>query len=315
MHELAPIVVDPQLLEASHAMAEPEVPGATVHRRGKVRTVFNAGPDHYVIVASDRLSAYDSVLPTPIPGKGAILSLISAFWMKSLAAAAPHHLVSDDVRTFPAPFAAHAATLQGRAQLVRRAERIDIECVVRGYLTGSGWKEYRQSGTVCGIPLPAGLQDGARLDPPIFTPATKNDHGHDENIPYERMVAIVGAACAEALRQRSIALYEEARAHAWARGLVLADTKFEFGMIDGAYVLIDEALTPDSSRYWDRAAYEAGQLTSFDKQFVRDWLDASGWDHEPPAPALPADVVRRTQECYLEAIRRLSGPVTHGAAR
>ena len=315
MHELAPIVVDPQLLEASHAMAEPEVPGATVHRRGKVRTVFNAGPDHYVIVASDRLSAYDSVLPTPIPGKGAILSLISAFWMKSLAAAAPHHLVSDDVRTFPAPFAAHAATLQGRAQLVRRAERIDIECVVRGYLTGSGWKEYRQSGTVCGIPLPAGLQDGARLDPPIFTPATKNDHGHDENISYERMVGIVGAACAEALRQRSIALYEEARAHAWARGLVLADTKFEFGMIDGAYVLIDEALTPDSSRYWDRAAYEAGQLTSFDKQFVRDWLDASGWDHEPPAPALPTDVVRRTQECYLEAIRRLSGPVTHGAAR
>ena len=315
MHELAPIVVDPQLLEASHAMAEPEVPGATVHRRGKVRTVFNAGPDHYVIVASDRLSAYDSVLPTPIPGKGAILSLISAFWMKSLAAAAPHHLVSDDVRTFPAPFAAHAATLQGRAQLVRRAERIDIECVVRGYLTGSGWKEYRQSGTVCGIPLPAGLQDGARLDPPIFTPATKNDHGHDENIPYERMVEIVGVACAEALRQRSIALYEEARAHAWARGLVLADTKFEFGMIEGAYVLIDEALTPDSSRYWDRAAYEAGQLTSFDKQFVRDWLDASGWDHEPPAPALPTDVVRRTQECYLEAIRRLSGPVTHEAVR
>jgi phosphoribosylaminoimidazole-succinocarboxamide synthase len=315
MNTLAPIVVDPKLLETAHAMAEPEVPGASVHRRGKVRTVFNAGPDHYVIVASDRLSAYDSVLPTPIPGKGAILSLISAFWMKTLAAAAPHHLVSDDPTTFPAPFNAHAAMLAGRAQLVRKAERIDIECVVRGYLTGSGWKEYRANGTVCGITLPSGLQDGSRLDPPIFTPATKNDNGHDENISYEQMVAIVGPACASALRDRSIALYEEARAHTWARGLVLADTKFEFGMIDGDYVLIDEALTPDSSRYWDRTAYEAGKLTSFDKQFVRDWLDASGWDHEPPAPPLPADVVARTQECYLEAIRRLSGPVTNGGAR
>jgi phosphoribosylaminoimidazole-succinocarboxamide synthase len=278
-----------------------------VFRRGKVRTVFHAGPDQYVIVASDRLSAYDSVLPTPIPGKGAILSLISAFWMRSLGSAAPHHLVSDDPATFPPPFREHAARLAGRAQLVRRAERVDIECVVRGYLTGSGWKEYKASGRVCGIPLQAGLHDGSKLDPAIFTPATKNDNGHDENISFERMVELEGRERAEALRDRSLAIYEEARAHAWARGLVLADTKFEFGVIDGKYTLIDEALTPDSSRYWDRAEYESGRLLSFDKQIVRDWLDASGWDHEPPAPALPADVVTRTQERYLEAIRRLAG--------
>jgi phosphoribosylaminoimidazole-succinocarboxamide synthase len=282
-------------------------------RRGKVRTVFEAGPDHFVIVASDRLSAYDSILPTPIPGKGAILSLISAFWMKSLASAAPHHLVSDDPATFPEPFRSRAGSLRGRAQLVRRAERVDIECVVRGYLTGSGWKEYQKSRSVCGVALPEGLRDGSRLEPAIFTPATKSDSGHDENISFERMCEITGRETAEALRSRSLALYEEARAHAWSRGLVLADTKFEFGFIDGALALIDEALSPDSSRYWDRAEYEAGRLLSFDKQYVRDWLDQSGWDHEPPAPALPADVVAKTQERYLEAIRRLSGPA--GGAR
>ena len=307
MNSTHSIVVDPRLLEPARAVTEPHVPGAKVFRRGKVRTVFHAGPDHYVIVASDRLSAYDSVLPTPIPGKGAILSLISAFWMKSLRSAAPHHLVSDDAASFPAPFREHADALAGRAQLVRRAERVDIECVVRGHLTGSGWKEYKASGTVCGIRLPAGLHDGSPLEPAIFTPATKSDTGHDENISFERMVELEGRECAEALRDRSLAIYAEAREHAWSRGLVLADTKFEFGVIDGSYTLIDEALTPDSSRYWDRAEFEAGRLLSFDKQFVRDWLDASGWDHEPPAPALPADVVTRTQERYLEALRRLTG--------
>ena len=310
MNGTVPIVIEPRLLETAHAMTEPEVAGASVFRRGKVRTVFHAGPDHYVIVASDRLSAYDSVLPTPIPGKGAILSRISAFWMTTLPEAAPHHLVSDDPTRFPSPFREHAARLAGRAQLVRRAERIDIECVVRGCLTGSGWKEYRGSGTVCGVPLPAGLKDGSRLEPAIFTPATKRDPGHDENISFERMAALVGHETAVALRDRSLAAYQAARVHAWARGLVLADTKFEFGIIDGRYALIDEALTPDSSRYWDRAEYEAGRLLSFDKQFVRDWLDASGWNHEPPAPALPAEVVARTQERYLEAIRRLSGGET-----
>lgn len=308
MKTAEPIRIAPELLQPSRAMGEVSVPGLTPWRRGKVRSVYEAGPDHFVIVASDRLSAYDSILPTPIPGKGAILSLISAFWMRTLASAAPHHLVSDDPADFPEPFRSHAELLGGRAQYVRRAERHDIECVVRGYLTGSGWKEYQRSGTVCGIALPPGLHDGSRLDPAIFTPATKADSGHDENISFERMCEIVGAPAAEALRERSLAMYEEARAHAWARGLVLADTKFEFGIVDGALTLIDEALSPDSSRYWDRAEYEAGRLLSFDKQYVRDWLDHSGWNHEPPAPALPDDVVRRTQECYLEAVQRLSGP-------
>jgi phosphoribosylaminoimidazole-succinocarboxamide synthase len=289
-------------------MSEVRVPGAEPWRRGKVRSIYEAGPDHLVIVASDRLSAYDSVLPTPIPGKGVILTALSAFWMRTLAAASPHHLVSDDAAGFPAPFAASAALLAGRAQLVRRAERVDIECVVRGHLTGSGLREYRERGTVCGIRLPAGLRDGSRLDPAIFTPATKADAGHDENISFERMAALVGRDTAEELRERSLAIYEEARAWAWPRGLVLADTKFEFGRVDGALTLIDEALTPDSSRYWDRAGYEAGPLLSFDKQVVRDWLDHGGWNHEPPAPALPPDVVRRTQERYLEAWRRLTGP-------
>ena len=301
------ISVPTELLETSRAMSEIEIPGIAPWRRGKVRSVYEAGPELLVIVASDRLSAYDSVLPTPIPGKGAILSMISAFWMRTLPAAAPHHLVSEDAAEFPAPFAAHARLLQGRAQLVRRAERVDIECVMRGYLTGSGWKEYRASGSVCGIALPPGLKDGSKLEPAIFTPATKNDHGHDENISFERMVEIAGRETSEALRARSLAIYEQARAHAWTRGLVLADTKFEFGVVDSALTLIDEALTPDSSRYWDRAEYEAGRLLSFDKQVVRDWLDRSGWNHEPPAPPLPPDVVAKTQERYLEAIRRLSG--------
>jgi phosphoribosylaminoimidazole-succinocarboxamide synthase len=284
-----------------------EIPGLTPWRRGKVRSVYEADVGHLVIVASDRLSAYDSVLPTPIPDKGRILSMLSAWWMRTLASAAPHHLVSDDPDEFPPPFRAHAERLRGRAHYVRRAERVDIECVVRGYLTGSGWKEYRAAGRVCGIALPQGLHDGSRLEPAIFTPATKEDEGHDENITFERMVELVGVGTAEALRERSVALYEEARGVAWERGLVLADTKFEFGRVDGALTLIDEALSPDSSRYWDRAEYEAGRLLSFDKQYVRDWLDRSGWNHDPPAPPLPPDVIERTRERYLEALERLTG--------
>jgi len=302
-----PAPIAAALLDPARALHTVSIPGLEAWRHGKVRSIYAAGPDHLVIVASDRLSAYDSILPTPIPGKGAILSRISAHWMGTLASAAPHHLVSDDVATFPAPFAAHAELLAGRAQLVRRAERVDIECVVRGYLTGSGWKEYQRNGEVCGLRLPAGLRDGSKLEPAIFTPATKNDVGHDENISFERMIELTGRATAEALKARSLAIYEEARARAWARGLVLADTKFEFGFVGGELVLIDEALTPDSSRYWDRAEYEAGRLLSFDKQFVRDWLDGSGWNHEPPAPALPPEVVKKTQERYLEAYHRLSG--------
>jgi phosphoribosylaminoimidazole-succinocarboxamide synthase len=286
---------------------ESAIPGLKPWRRGKVRSVYEAGPEHLVLVASDRLSAYDSVLPTPIPGKGRVLTTLSGFWMRTLEHAAPHHLVSDDPREFPAPFNQHVARLEGRSHYVKRADRVDIECVVRGYLTGSGWKEYQQSRTVCGIALPEGLRDGSKLEPAIFTPATKADEGHDENIPFERMIELAGRGVAEALRERSLAIYEEARAHAWTRGLVLADTKFEFGFVDGQLTLIDEVLSPDSSRYWDRAEYEAGRLLSFDKQYVRDWLDRSGWNHEPPAPALPPEVVAKTQERYQEAHRRLTG--------
>jgi phosphoribosylaminoimidazole-succinocarboxamide synthase len=227
--------------------------------------------------------------------------------MRSLASAAPHHLVSEDLAEFPSPFSQYADLLRDRSQLVRRADRIDIECVVRGYLTGSGWKEYQATGAVCGLRLPVGLSDGSRLDPPIFTPATKEDTGHDLNVSFDEVVARVGGSTAEALRARTLAIYEEARTRAWSAGLVLADTKFEFGWVDGALTLIDEILSPDSSRYWDRAEFEAGRLWSFDKQYVRDWLDRSGWNHEPPAPALPADVVAKTRERYLEAMRRLTG--------
>jgi phosphoribosylaminoimidazole-succinocarboxamide synthase len=295
------------LVRPGPGVAELSLPGIAPWRRGKVRSVYEAGPEHLVIVASDRLSAYDSVLPTPIPDKGKILTVLSGYWMRTLASATPHHLVEEDAHRFPPPFRAHAERLEGRSQYVRRAARIDIECVVRGYLTGSGWRDYRATGAVCGIRLPAGLTDGARLDPPIFTPATKEDEGHDENIGFDRMVALVGKATAEELRDRSIAIYAEARERSWERGLVLADTKFEFGLIDGRLALIDEALSPDSSRFWDRVEYESGRLLSFDKQFVRDWLDRSGWNHEPPAPALPDEVVARTRERYLEALRRLTG--------
>ena len=295
------------MIATGAARLEVELPGIAPWRRGKVRDVYEAGPEHLIIVASDRLSAYDSILPTPIPGKGRVLTALSAHWFRTLASTTPHHFVSDDPGRFPPPFDRHAERLAGRSMLVRRAQRIDIECVVRGYLTGSGLREYRAGGAVCGIALPAGLCDGSRLDPPIFTPATKADAGHDENIPFAEVVARAGRETAEALRGRSLAIYAEARARAWERGLVLADTKFEFGLVDGVLTLIDEILSPDSSRYWDRAEYEAGRLLSFDKQFARDWLDRSGWNHEPPAPALPDEVVRRTAERYAEAERRLTG--------
>jgi phosphoribosylaminoimidazole-succinocarboxamide synthase len=292
---------------AAAGAQEDELPGIQPWRRGKVRAVYEAGVTHLVVVASDRLSAYDVVLPTPIPDKGRILTALSGFWMRTLQSASPHHLVSDDVAEFPAPFRNHAKVLKGRSHLVRRADRIDVECVVRGYLTGSGLKEYRSKGSVCGIRLPAGLGDGARLDPPIFTPTTKEDEGHDQAITFAEVERRIGHVPAAAIRDRSIAIYEEARAYAWERGLALADTKFEFGYVDGAITLIDEVLSPDSSRYWDRAGYEAGRLESFDKQYVRDWLDRAGWDHSPPGPALPPEVVEKTRECYLEALRRLTG--------
>jgi phosphoribosylaminoimidazole-succinocarboxamide synthase len=274
-------------------------------RRGKVRDVYDLG-DRLLLVAADRLSAYDSILPTPIPDKGRILTALSAHWFRTLAAAAPHHLLSTERADFPAPFR-DRPELDGRAMLCVRAARIDVECVVRGHLTGAGFREYRAHGTLNGAPLPPGLGDGAPLDPPVFTPSTKADEGHDEPIPHGALPGIVGAETAAALEARSLALFEEARPRAAAAGLVLADTKFEFGMVDGRLTLIDELLSPDSSRFWDADAYAAGRLESFDKQYVRDWLDRSGWDHAPPAPALPADVVAATRARYLEAARRLLG--------
>ncbi len=287
------------------SLFEIDVPGVTPWRRGKVRVVYDLGP-RLLVVASDRLSAYDSVLPTAIPDKGRVLTALSAFWFGALAAAPPHHLLSTRRADFPEPFRSRPE-LVGRAMLCRRAERIDIECVVRGHLTGAGWREYRAHGTLHGERLPAGLADGAPLSPPRFTPTTKADAGHDEPIPAGGLARIVGVELAGRLEARSRALYDEAAALSRARGLVLADTKFEFGFVDGTLTLIDELLSPDSSRFWDAAAYAQGKLESFDKQYVRDWLDACGWSHEPPAPPLPDDVVAKTRARYLEAARRFLG--------
>ena len=274
--------------------------GVTPWRRGKVRDVYDLG-DRLLIVASDRLSAYDAILPTPIPDKGRVLTAMSAFWFARLAAASPHHLLSSERADFPPPFH-DLEELEGRAMLCRRAERVDVECVVRGSLTGAGWREYRDHGTLHGEPLPPGLHDGSPLDTPVFTPTTKAEQGHDQPIPRAELPGLVGAALARELEERSLALF------AAAIGLVLADTKFEFGRIDGTLTLIDELLSPDSSRDWDAAAYAEGRLESFDKQVVRDWLDRSGWDHVPPAPPLPPEVVATTRARYLEAARRLLGP-------
>ena len=283
------------------------IPGATLFRHGKVREVYEAGPDRLVMVASDRLSAFDVVLPTAIPDKGRVLTQLSNFWFGRTRGIVPNHLLETDLAAFPAPFSGHEM-LAGRAVLVRRAERIDYECVARGYLAGSGWAEYRQRGTVAGERLPAGLEESARLDRPIFTPATKAASGHDENISRAQLAQALGTDLATRLEDVTLALYAHAHAYALERGLILADTKFEFGLRDGELILIDEALTPDSSRYWDAATYRPGTAPpSYDKQFVRDHLTAQGWDREPPGPELPADVVRGTRERYLACYRRLTG--------
>jgi len=283
------------------------IPNAKLFRHGKVREVYEAGADQLVMVASDRLSAFDVVLPTPIPDKGRVLTQLSNFWFGRTVKIVPNHLVETDLAKFPVPFRDHPE-LGGRSVLVRRAERVDFECVARGYLAGSGWAEYRKDGTVAGERLPRGLEESARLDDPIFTPATKAITGHDENISRAQLAAMVGRDLAKQLEDTTIALYRHAHAYALGQGLILADTKFEFGLIDGQLVLIDEALTPDSSRYWDAATYRPGVAPpSYDKQFVRDYLDAQGWRHEPPGPELPVDVVRGTTERYRECYRMLTG--------
>ena len=290
----------------SEALHTIEIAGVRPRHEGKVRSVYDAGDDLLLLVATDRISAYDSILPTPIPDKGRVLTQLSVFWLRTLAAASPHHLVSAERTDFPAPFR-DVPALEGRSMLCRRARRVDVECVVRGYLTGSGYKEYKKSGTLNGEPLPAGLKDGSRLDPPRFTPTTKAEHGHDLPMTREEVVAAVGRETAEELEQRSLEIYLEAAVRSRDAGLILADTKFEFGWIDGRLCLIDEVLSPDASRFWDKAAYEQGRLESFDKQIVRDHLDRSGWDHEPPAPALPEEIVQATRRRYLEAAARLMG--------
>jgi len=284
-----------------------DLPGLRLFRRGKVRDVFDLG-DALCLVASDRLSAYDVVLPTPIPDKGHVLTALSAHWFARTRHLVPNHLITDDPDEFPEALRPHRAALAGRAMLVRKADVFPVECVVRGYLAGSGWKEYRASGTVCGVTLPAGLEEGSRLPAPIFTPATKAETGHDENITFGRMCDIVGTATAERLRDLSLAVYGFVHDEAGARGVILADTKFEFGVCDGVLTLVDEVGTPDSSRYWPADGWApGGPQPSFDKQFVRDWLDQSGWDHAPPGPALPPDVVAKTTAKYREAYRRLTG--------
>jgi phosphoribosylaminoimidazole-succinocarboxamide synthase len=282
-----------------------DVPGYPC-RRGKVRDVYDLG-DRLVIVATDRISAFDWVLPTAIPDKGRILTALTLFWFDYLGA--PNHLLSTHLADMGPAFAERAADLAGRACLVRKASVVPIECVVRGYLAGSGWKEYQRHGTVCGIALPRGLAQSARLPEAIFTPATKEESGHDQNIPFEDMSDRIGRELATELRQRSLDIYQRASEHARSRGLILADTKFEWGLMpDGEIILIDEVLTPDSSRFWPADQYREGiSPPSFDKQFVRDWLETASWDKNSPPPELPDDVVGRTAAKYREAYERLTG--------
>ena len=283
---------------------ETSLPGLPV-RRGKVRDVYDLG-DRLLLVGTDRLSAFDWVLPTGIPDKGRVLTQISAFWFDRLDE--PNHLITTDVDRMDLPPGIDRRMLAGRTTLCRKTEVVPIECVVRGYLAGSGWSEYRKSGTVCGIALPAGLTESARLPEPIFTPSTKASTGHDENISFQRMVEIIGRDLAEELRRRSLDVFNRGAAYALQRGIIIADTKFEFGLIGDELLLIDEALTPDSSRFWPADQYAPGRgQPSFDKQFVRDWLSATTWDKNSPPPALPDDVVAKTREKYVEAYERLTG--------
>ncbi len=284
-----------------------ELAGFPKVRSGKVREMFDAGEGRLLMVATDRISAFDVVLPDLIPNKGKILSQLSAFWFRRSQDIVANHLLSDDVAEFPAGLKERAAELGGRSMLVRKCRPFPVECVVRGYLAGSGWKEYVESGSICGIRLPAGLRQADELPEPIFTPATKAETGHDENIGFERMIEIVGPDHAEALRSLSLRLYSWAREHAKKRGVIICDTKFEFGLDASGVVLIDEALTPDSSRFWPADKYKPGSAQpSYDKQFIRDTLESLDWDKKAPGPRLPADVIEATAQRYIRAFRELT---------
>ena len=289
------------------AIFETSLPGIERLARGKVRDVYASG-EFLVIVATDRLSAFDYVLPTPIPDKGKVLTQLTLFWLEMLRDIVPNHFVSANVADYPPQFHASRKQLEGRSMLVRRARMIDIECVARGYVSGSGWKDYKRDGRICGIPLPGGLRDSDKLPEPIFTPATKAQSGHDENISFDAAAGAVGRELAERLRGLTLQIYHRAAQYAETRGVIIADTKFEFGFIGDQLTLADEVLTPDSSRFWPRASYQpGGPQPSFDKQYVRDYLESVHWNKQPPAPALPADVIRRTSEKYREAYRVLTG--------
>jgi len=295
----------------SHMSNEPllqlELPGITKLKSGKVREIFDLG-DAFLLVATDRISAFDCIMPNGIPRKGEVLTQLSHFWFERFAPLIPNHLLARANDPLPPALKPFAAQLTRRSMMVKKAAPLSIECVVRGYLAGSGWKEYRQSQTVCGIKLPAGLQESSELPEPIFTPATKAESGHDENISFDQAAKLTGPDIAQQARAASLKIYSEARAYARQRGIIIADTKFEFGLFDGKLILIDEVLTPDSSRFWPADQYQAGRSQpSFDKQFVRDYLETLAWNKTPPAPALPPEVVARTQEKYMEAYERLTG--------
>ncbi|HVS04448.1 MAG TPA: phosphoribosylaminoimidazolesuccinocarboxamide synthase [Thermoanaerobaculia bacterium] len=284
-----------------------ELPGLPPPRRGKVRDLYDLG-EALLLVACDRISAYDHVLHPAIPGKGKVLNQLSNFWFGELADLAPNHLLATEPDDFPAALRPHAGVLRGRAVLVRKTRVVPFECVARGYLAGSAFREYRDGGAACGIALPPGLQRASRLPEPIFTPATKEESGHDVNVSEAVMAAAVGARRTATLRRLTLEVYRRGAAHAATRGLLLADTKLEFGELAGELLLIDEVLTPDSSRYWDGDAWRPGEEpASFDKQYVRNWLDETGWDHESPPPELPPEVVEGTLQRYVEAFRRITG--------
>ena len=280
----------------------------TPDSQGKVRDLYDLG-DQLLLVASDRISAFDVVLPDTIPFKGEVLTRLSVFWFDVLSNVTENHLISTDVADLPERFTAHAGYLAGRFMLVKKATVFPVECIVRGYLAGSGWAEYQRVGTVCGVALPEGFVESSRLPEPIFTPSTKAEIGdHDENVSFGRMAEIIGTDAAAELRAKSLAVYSAARDHAASRGIIIADTKFEFGVVDGRVTLVDEVLTPDSSRFWPAESYAPGSgQPSFDKQFVRDWLSASGWDKVSPPPALPADVIAKTSEKYIQAYELITG--------
>ncbi len=288
-------------------MAEETLSGLTLFHRGKVRDIYDLG-DQLLLVASDRISAFDVILPTLIPDKGKILTALSVYWFDLIRDMIPHHLITTDVDKFPAACRPHKAQLEGRTMLVKKTMSAPVECIVRGYLAGSGWKDYQQTGAVCGISLPQGLVEASRLDEPIFTPSTKAPVGaHDVNISFDDMVGKVGRKRAEKMRDATVAIYSRARALAEKKGIIIADTKFEFGFEGEDIILIDEVLTPDSSRFWPMDGYQPGKTPdSFDKQFVRDYLINLPWDMKSPPPALPPEIVKRTQEKYLEALKRLT---------